>query len=87
MDKSRKAEIIAEYGLHEDDSGSPEVQIALMTERIQDLTEHLRENKKDSSSRQGLLTLVGKRSSLLKYLRREDEDRYQNLISELGIRK
>lgn len=87
MDKSRKAEIIEEYAQHPDDTGSPEVQIAIMTERIRDLTEHLRENQKDGSSRQGLLALVGKRSSLLKYLRRQDEDRYQNLISELGIRK
>jgi small subunit ribosomal protein S15 len=87
MDKSRKNEIIEEFALHSDDTGSPEVQIALMTERIKDLTEHLRENAKDHSSRQGLLTLVGRRSSLLKYLRRKDEDRYQNLISELGIRK
>jgi small subunit ribosomal protein S15 len=87
MEKSRKNEIIEEFGLHPDDTGSPEIQIALMTERIKDLTEHLRDNSKDHSSRQGLLALVGRRSSLLKYLRRKDEDRYQKLIRELGIRK
>ena len=87
MDKSRKNEIIEEFALHSDDTGSPEVQIALMTERVKELTEHLRENAKDHSSRQGLLALVGRRSSLLKYLRRKDEDRYQKLINELGIRK
>lgn len=87
MEKSRKTELIEEFARHPDDTGSPEVQIALMTERIQELTGHLRENKKDGASRQGLLTLVGRRSSLLQYLRRKDENRYQELIGELKIRK
>ncbi|MFP4028844.1 MAG: 30S ribosomal protein S15 [Candidatus Brocadiia bacterium] len=87
MEKTRKQEIIDDFKLHADDTGSPEVQIALMTERIQNLTDHLREHKKDHGSRTGLLKLVGQRASLLKYLRRKDEERYQNLISDLGIRK
>lgn len=87
MDNSRKQELIEEYAQSPDDTGSPEVQVALITERIKDLTEHLQDHYKDGSARQGLLNLVGKRASLLKYLRREDEDRYQTLISELELRK
>ena len=87
MDKARKAEIIEKFQTQPEDTGSSEVQIALMTERIQELTEHLQEHEKDNASRQGLLKLVGQRTSLLKYLRREDEQRYRRVISELGLRR
>lgn len=87
MDKSRKEDIIDEFARHPDDTGSPEVQIALITEKIKDLTGHLEDHNKDHSARQGLLDLVGKRSSLLQYLRRQDEERYQELVSDLGLRK
>lgn len=72
---------------HESDTGSPEVQIALLTARIAELTEHLKGHKKDFSSRRGLLKMVGKRNSLLKYLTRTDRDRYQKIITKLGLRK
>lgn len=87
MDKNRKQEIIQEYALHEGDTGSPEVQIALLTERIKDLTEHLKVHKHDHHSRRGLLKMVGERKSLLNYLRREDIERYRDLIARLGLRK
>lgn len=87
MDKSRKKELMEQYAQNPDDTGSPEVQVALITERIQDLTEHLEDHSNDSSARQGLLNLVGKRASLLKYLRRKDESRYQTLVADLGLRK
>lgn len=87
MDKNKKEDIIDEFAQHADDTGSPEVQIALMTEKIKDLTGHLENHNKDHSARQGLINLVGKRSSLLQYLRRQDEERYQELVSELGLRK
>jgi len=80
-------EIVAEYGTHESDTGSPEVQVALLSERINHLTEHLREHKHDHHSRRGLLVLVGKRRRLLDYLRREDVERYRSLISKLGLRR
>lgn len=80
-------EIVAEYGTHESDTGSPEVQVALVTERINHLTEHLREHKHDHHSRRGLLLLVGKRRRLLDYLRREDVERYRALIAKLGLRR
>jgi small subunit ribosomal protein S15 len=83
----RKKEVLSTYRTHEKDTGSPEVQIALLTERIQELTEHLKLHKKDHSSRRGLLKLVGRRSSLLKYLTRLDRERYQKVISSLGLRK
>lgn len=83
----RKTEIVAEYALNENDTGSAEVQIALLTERIQQLTEHLKAHKKDHSSRRGLLKMVGKRSSLLKYLMGTDQERYQKVIARLGLRK
>jgi len=83
----RKKEVLSAYRIHERDTGSPEVQIALLTERIQELTEHLKLHKKDHSSRRGLLKLVGRRSSLLKYLTRLDRERYQKVISSLGLRK
>jgi len=84
---SKKANLIGEHRLHETDTGSPEVQIALFTERIQQLTEHLKVNKKDHHSRRGLLLLVGKRRRLLNYLSRNDVERYRALISKLGIRR
>ncbi|AVM42252.1 30S ribosomal protein S15 [Fastidiosipila sanguinis] len=87
MDKNRKQKIIQEYALHEGDTGSPEVQIALLTERIKDLTEHLKVHKHDHHSRRGLLKMVGERKSLLNYLRKEDIERYRDLIARLGLRK
>ena len=85
--KEKKAEIIAEYGRKEGDTGSPEVQIAILTERIKELTEHLQTNKKDHHSRRGLLKMVGKRRGLLDYLKKVDIERYRVLIERLGIRK
>ena len=82
-----KAEIIAKYAIHEGDTGSPEVQIALLTERINHLNEHLKENKNDHHSRRGLLMMVGKRRSLLDYLAKKDINRYRAIIAKLGIRK
>ena len=82
-----KVEILRDHGRHERDTGSAEVQIALLTQRIQELTEHLKTHKKDHSSRRGLLKMVGKRSSLLKYLARTDRGRYQGIIGRLGLRK
>jgi small subunit ribosomal protein S15 len=82
-----KTTLIEGYRSHERDTGSPEVQIALLTARIQDLTEHLRANKKDHAARRGLLKMVGRRASLLKYLTRTDITRYRNVIARLGLRK
>src|SRR5215204_2810870 len=82
-----KTQILSEHKIHEKDTGSPEVQIALLTKRITELTEHLKTHKKDHSSRRGLLKMVGKRNSLLKYLTREDRTRYQQIIGRLGLRK
>ena len=87
MTKERKLEIIKEYGRSEGDTGSPEVQIALMTERINHLTEHLKNHKKDHHSRRGLLMLVGQRRGLLNYLKSKDIEGYRTLISKLGIRR
>ena len=87
MDKARKQEIIAKYGKNEKDTGSPEVQIALLTERINHLTEHLKEHKKDHHSRRGLLMMVGQRRGLLNYLISKDINRYRAIISELKLRK
>ncbi len=83
----KKSEIIEKYKRGENDTGSPEVQIALMTSRILELTEHFKEHKKDHHSRRGLLNLVGQRRSLLDYLKRKDNERYLNLIQSLGLRK
>ncbi len=80
-------EIISEYGQHDSDTGSPEVQVALLTERINHLTEHLRLHKHDHHSRRGLLMMVGKRRRLLNYLRRQDVERYRRLIGQLGLRR
>jgi small subunit ribosomal protein S15 len=82
-----KKEIVGKYGRSENDTGSAEVQIALLTARINELTEHLREHRKDHHSRRGLLMLVGKRRRLLNYLQRSDLDRYRALIGELGLRR
>ncbi len=82
-----KTQIVSGYQLHAKDTGSPEIQIALLTKRITELTEHLRTHKKDHSSRRGLLKMVSKRNSLLKYLTREDRTRYQSIIGKLGLRK
>ena len=83
----QKTQILSEYKIHEKDTGSPEVQIALLTKRITQLTEHLKTHQKDHSSRRGLLRMVSKRNSLLKYLTREDRARYQQVIGRLGLRK
>ena len=82
-----KQEIIAKYATHEGDTGSPEVQIALLTERINHLNDHLKVHKQDNHSRRGLLKMVGKRRSLLDYLQKKDVERYRALIAKLGIRK
>jgi len=84
---ARKAEIITEYSTHAGDTGSPEVQVALLTERINGLTEHFKTHKKDHHSRRGLLMLVSQRKSLLEYLKRKDVERYKTLIKRLGLRK
>lgn len=83
----RKAEIIQEYRVHDTDVGSPEVQIALLTARIRELDQHLREHKHDHHTRRGLLKLVGRRRRLLRYLSREDVGRYRDVIARLGLRK
>jgi small subunit ribosomal protein S15 len=83
----RKREIVQRFGKDENDTGSPEVQVALLTERINHLTEHLREHKSDHHSRRGLLMLVGQRRRLLNYLQRRQLDRYRSLIQELGLRR
>ena len=80
-------EIISKYATHEGDTGSPEVQVALLTKRITDLTEHLKTHKHDHHSRRGLLLMVGDRRRLLDYLKREDIDRYRSLIDRLGLRR
>lgn len=87
MDKETKAKIIAEYATHEGDTGSPEVQVALLTYRINHLTEHLKEHAKDFHSRRGLLQMVGARRSLLNYLKDLDIERYRLLIAKLDLRK
>ena len=83
----RKAELIKEHGRGSEDTGSPEVQVAIITSRINTLTEHFKMHAKDNHSRRGLLMMVNKRRSLLDYLRREDEKRYTDLIAKLGLRK
>ena len=87
MDTMTKAEVIAKYGRKEGDTGSPEVQIALLTQRIDHLNEHLASHKNDHHSRRGLLKLIGQRRNLLAYLKDTDIERYRTLISELGLRK
>ena len=85
--KEEKSKVIAEYATHEGDTGSPEVQIAILTARIAELTEHLKENHKDHHSRRGLLKMVGQRRNLLAYLQKKDLDAYRQLIEKLGLRK
>ena len=87
MDKAKKLEIIKKYGRSEGDTGSPEVQIALLTERINTLQEHFKVHKKDHHSRRGLLKMVGQRRGLLNYLSDQDIERYRTLIKELGLRR
>ena len=87
LSKERTAEIVKKYGKNEKDTGSVEVQIALLTEQINELTKHLKKNKKDASGRRGLFVLVGKRRGLLDYLNRTDRDAYAKLLAELSIRK
>ena len=83
----KRTELIGQYRTGDNDTGSPEVQVALLTERINNLTEHMREHKHDYHSRRGLLMLVGKRNRLLRYLQRKDRQRYLKLIASLGLRK
>ena len=87
MTKERKQEIIATYKRDENDTGSPEVQIAILTERITELTEHLKEHKNDNHSRRGLLKMVGKRRNLLNYLAKKDVNRYREIAQKLSLRK
>ncbi|HHV27280.1 30S ribosomal protein S15 [Anaerosalibacter bizertensis] len=87
LTKEEKAKIIEDYKIHEGDTGSPEVQIAILTHRINTLNEHLKDHKKDHHSRRGLLKMVGQRRGLLKYLKKSDIERYRNLIEKLGIRR
>lgn len=83
----RKQELVKEFATHDGDTGSPEVQVAILTERIKNLTEHFKEHKKDNHSRRGLLMMVGQRRRMLDYLKRKDQKRYEDLIARLGIRK
>ena len=87
LTKQDKEKIIDDFETHEGDTGSPEVQIALLTKKINDLTEHLKTHRKDHASRRGLLKMVGTRSALLKYVNKKDTKRYQTIISRLGLRK
>ena len=87
MRKEEKTAVIEANRLHETDTGSPEVQIAVLTKRIADLTEHLKEHKKDNHSRRGLFKMVGRRRNLLNYLKKKDVNRYRAVIEKLGIRK
>ncbi|MBO4220341.1 MAG: 30S ribosomal protein S15 [Clostridia bacterium] len=87
MLKEEKQEIIEKYAVHEGDTGSPEVQIAILTHRIAALTEHLKQNHKDFHSRRGMLKMVGHRRNLLNYLQKKDIERYRAIIEKLGIRK
>jgi small subunit ribosomal protein S15 len=87
LTKEKKAELIGKFGQADGDTGSTEVQVALLTERINELTEHLRGHRKDHHSRRGLLMLVGQRRRLLRYLERTDLERYRSLVSELGLRR
>ncbi|MCI9422767.1 30S ribosomal protein S15 [Lachnospiraceae bacterium WCA-9-b2] len=87
ISKERKEQIVADYGRSQGDTGSPEVQIAILTARINDLTEHFKSNPKDHHSRRGLLKMVGQRRGLLAYLKKTDIERYRTLIERLGLRK
>lgn len=87
LSTEEKAKVLKEYGLHETDTGSPEAQVALLTTRIKQLTEHLKQHKHDHHSRRGLLLLVGRRRRLLNYVAKNDIQRYRNLIERLGLRR
>ncbi|MBN2138600.1 MAG: 30S ribosomal protein S15 [Sedimentisphaerales bacterium] len=87
LTKQEKESVISDFETHQGDTGSPEVQVALLTKRINDLTEHLKTHSKDHASRRGLLKMVGTRSALLKYVSKKDVKRYQQIISRLGLRK
>ena len=87
ISKERKAELVREFGKNDTDSGSPEVQVAILTDRIRELTEHMKTHKKDFHTRRGLLMLVGKRRRLLSYIKAKDIENYRQLIAKLGIRK
>lgn len=87
LTQQRKQELIGEYQVHETDTGSADLQVAMLTERINQLTEHLRTNKKDHSSRRGLLKMIGRRKRLLSYIQDKSVERYQKLIARLGIRR
>ena len=87
LPKELKTQVIQESQLHEKDTGSPEVQIAILTKKINSLTKHLQQHKKDNSSRRGLMKMIGRRRRLLVYLRSKNENRYQQIITKLGIRK
>ncbi|MHB1133876.1 MAG: 30S ribosomal protein S15 [Chloroflexota bacterium] len=87
LTKEKKGEIIGEFHVHETDTGSPEVQVAMLTDRINQLTEHLRANKHDFASRRGLLMLIGRRRRLLAYLSHENAGRYRAIVAKLGLRK
>lgn len=87
IEKENKARLIKELRIHETDTGSPEVQVGLLTEKINKLSEHLKEHKKDHTSRRGLLQMVGRRSALLKYLSEREQERYKSIITRLGLRR
>lgn len=87
IEKDKTIEIIKDFGSNETDSGSADVQVAILTERIKNLTEHLKTHKKDFGSRRGLLSMVGQRRNLLKYIKNKNQDRYLNLIKKLGLRR
>ena len=87
LTKDKKDKVIADYKINDKDTGSPEVQIAILTTRINELTEHLKTHTKDHSSRRGLLKMVGNRSALLKYVKNKDINRYRDIMSRLGLRK
>ena len=87
LDTATKQRIMSEYATREGDTGSPEVQIAMLTQRIKDLTEHLKEHKHDHHSRRGLLLLVGQRRRLLNYLKKSDIERYRSIVERLGLRR
>lgn len=87
LTKETKEEILSKYKMHDGDTGSPEVQVALLTQRINELTEHFKTHKKDNHSRRGLLKMVSQRRSLLDYLKRKDIERYHSIVSRLGLRR
>ena len=87
IDKNQTIKIIKEFGINQNDSGSADVQVAILSERIKNLTEHLKSHKKDFGSRRGLLSMVGQRRNLLKYIKNKNEERYINLIKKLGLRR